>query len=121
MKLIFGTFVAVGAAVVLSVIAVSNVGAQSKTKVFDLETTKAHEVKFPKPLSLASPIKLCSAVNDPYWRDTISVPDSFTPEACKGYASSVGAWHYQLACLAKDSVSWGALQGGTPSTNSCNW
>jgi len=69
---------------------------------------------------LTGPVKLCSAVADPYWRDTISVPDGFMAEGCKGYMSSVGAFHYQLGCIHRDSVSWGPLNGGTPSPN-CGW
>lgn len=124
MKVILGTSVVAAAAIGALVVSLGSAGAQTPTGsklAFDMATTKAHEVKFATRLNLASPVKLCSAVNDPYWRDTVSVPDSFTPEACKGYASSVGAVHYQLACISKDSVAWGALQGGTPPANSCSW
>lgn len=64
--------------------------------------------------------KMCSGVNDPYWRDTITVPDTFTAEGCKGFAQSVGAAHYQLGCIQADSISWGAFNGGNPSPN-CGW
>lgn len=69
---------------------------------------------------LTGTVKICSAVADPYWRDSISVPDTFTAEGCKGYMTSVGAYHYQLGCIQRDSVSWGPFNGGTPSPN-CGW
>lgn len=69
---------------------------------------------------LTGPVKICSAVADPYWRDSIAVPETFTAEGCRGYMTSVGAYHYQLGCIQRDSVSWGPFNGGTPSPN-CGW
>jgi hypothetical protein len=78
----------------------------------------AHNVEVQTGMQTA--IKMCSVMADGHWRDTIDVPSTFTPEACKGYMQSVGADNYQLGCIQSNSFSWGAINGGTPSPN-CGW
>lgn len=69
---------------------------------------------------ITAPAKLCSGILNSSWRDTITVPDNFTPEACKGFTQSIGANIYQLGCVQHDSISWGGLNAGPPSPN-CGW
>ena len=69
---------------------------------------------------LTAPVKVCSGVLNANWRDTITVPDTFTAEACKGFSQSIGTNMYQLGCLQPNSISWGGLNSGTPSPN-CGW
>ena len=68
-----------------------------------------------------APTKLCSAVVPGNYRDSISVPSTWTPDQCRRYASSVGASIYQLGCIFERSFSWGGLNGTPPPSNTCGW
>jgi hypothetical protein len=66
-------------------------------------------------------LKLCSGVFSPSWRDTITVPDTWTSDVCKSYSKSIITPAYQLGCANPDNVSWGKINGGVPADNRCNW
>lgn len=65
--------------------------------------------------------KLCSAVSPGNWRDTITVPSTWTRANCGSYAAGVGATSWQVACIESTSVTWGADGGGMPAYNTCGW
>lgn len=50
--------------------------------------------------------KLCSAVTPGNWRDSISVPATWTFRNCADHARAVGATTYELACVLGDRVSF---------------
>jgi hypothetical protein len=79
-----------------------------------------HSTAMVAPTGISGAVKLCSGVQAPNWRDTITVPDSWTPEACRGFAASIGTSQPQLGCAQANSISWGNPGGGTPSPN-CGW
>jgi hypothetical protein len=54
---------------------------------------------------VGSGIKLCSVVTPNSWRDSISVPASWTFINCADYARLVGAKTYELGCVFGDRVS----------------
>ena len=94
-------------------------GSKTTTQAAEQQLAAAKSVKF--AATAPGGVKICSAVEDSHWRDTINVPDSFTPEACHGFATSVGAGLYQLGCIFPDSMSWSPnFNSGTPSPN-CGW
>ena len=78
-------------------------------------------VSSPTVAGINGPVKVCSGIQSGSWRDSISVPNTWTSEACKGFTQSVGTNTYQLGCANKNSISWGGLNGGTPAENSCGW
>jgi hypothetical protein len=77
--------------------------------------------------AITAPVKLCSAVNDPHWRDTITPPDTWSAATCAQYAVSVGAIHTQLGCADSNGFHWGNYFNSTgmtpnaPDPNSCKW
>jgi hypothetical protein len=72
-------------------------------------------------VAISTPVKLCSGVLGGQFRDTITVPDAWKAGTCQAFAYSVGTTAYQLGCANTNSFSWGAIDGGTPNDNSCNW
>src|SRR5437016_1762073 len=73
------------------------------------DTTKAHSTALATTSGISGAVKLCSGVLAPHWRDTITVPDSFTSEGCRGFAASIGTSQHQLGCAHSNSISWGAF------------
>ena len=57
--------------------------------------------------------KLCSAIAPGNFRDTVTVAETWSTETCRAYAASIGANNWQLACMNKDSFTWG---GGSAAT-----
>ncbi|MEZ4864346.1 MAG: hypothetical protein R3C14_23740 [Caldilineaceae bacterium] len=64
--------------------------------------------------------KLCSVISAGYWRDSIMVSSSWSPDTCRRFRDAVGATQYQLACVFADDFSFGDVNGGAPSAN-CGW
>ncbi len=73
------------------------------------------------PEGIAGPVKICSGILNANWRDSITVPNTWNAEACKGFSQSIGTNQYQLGCANRNSISWGAVNGGTPAENACRW
>ena len=76
----------------------------------------------------ARAFKLCAGVSlNPFWRDTIPVPDSWTIEDCREhvYTSFGSAVQAQLGCVfgsGRPKVSWSGIgaPGSVPPRN-CGW
>lgn len=64
--------------------------------------------------------KLCSGIVPGVFRDTINVPFSWSPRACKSFANSIGAQTYQLGCITYGGFVWGNSGGGRPFAE-CGW
>lgn len=65
--------------------------------------------------------KVCSAVVQGNFRDSIVVSQGWSATTCAGWAWSVGATEWQLGCLWENGFNWGTLNGGIPWGNYCNW
>ena len=72
--------------------------------------------------------KLCSAISSAGWRDTIRVNDAgWNYATCLGWANSVRAERYSMACFSGNQVVWGSIasvekkeKATTPYPN-CGW
>jgi hypothetical protein len=64
--------------------------------------------------------KVCSIIVPNMWRDNTLVPSSWTVATCHRFATSMGAWNYQVGCILPDVVVLGPVDGGVPSPN-CGW
>jgi hypothetical protein len=99
-------------------------GAAQATKTSALKTTikgSFAEHTTAAVVAITTPVKLCSGVLAPNWRDTITVPDGWKAGTCQGFATSIGTSAYQLGCANPNSFSWGNMNGGTPPDNQCGW
>ena len=71
--------------------------------------------------------KVCSGGIPANYRDTITVPQTWTPETCRQFAQFVVSEFWQLGCLNKDSFVFGDSQDinvstpNLPLNNTCNW
>jgi hypothetical protein len=64
--------------------------------------------------------KICSVFIPGNWRDSINVPQGWTPGMCINFMRSVGATHYHLGCAFYSGFTWGEPNGGSPNNN-CGW
>jgi hypothetical protein len=85
---------------------------------------------------VAGPFKICRFIS---WEpksgkngagDSVVVPDTFNPDNCKQWASSLsapGTYRSQLGCFANQSFSWGEQSAPAdavpkpPANNTCGW
>ena len=71
--------------------------------------------------------KVCSGVLPGIYRDTITVPQTWTPETCRQFAQLVVSEFWQLGCLNMNSFVFGEGQDinvstpNLPLNNTCNW
>jgi hypothetical protein len=67
--------------------------------------------------------KVCSVTSQGgvNFRDTISVPQDWSFQACSAFATLVGAGTFQLGCAEDTGIVLGSPGGGKPQGNSCNW
>jgi hypothetical protein len=76
--------------------------------------------------ALTGTTKVCSAVVIGAWRDSISVPNSWSIAWCQNWANSISATRYQVGCqFDPPGWSWGSLvsigsAAPTPTSN-CGW
>lgn len=110
------------ATVFLAMLGCQSVSADGKEWVVPPETS---EDLGSSSQSLTGTHKICSAVDPNRWRDTISVPNSWTRIRCAHFAISVGVDYYQIGCTGS-TYAWGSMVtlSGTPTLppgNSCGW
>ncbi len=75
----------------------------------------------PPKAAVARPQKVCSAFTPYEYRDSISVPHTWSAAACNGLRLKWELASYQLVCLFPDgSMSIGKAGGGIPTPN-CSW
>jgi hypothetical protein len=85
---------------------------------------EAREVKLDAVTGTGS--KVCSVFVPNNWRDSLSVPATFTRAACMEFGRNEGATHYQLACTFNNGVGFNRPAGlGDTSTpappQNCGW
>jgi hypothetical protein len=64
--------------------------------------------------------KICAVGSSGKWRDSISVPRTFTAASCDSFRHQSEADSYQLGCLFSDGVALGDKNGLPPKRN-CGW
>jgi len=92
---------------------------------FVLMTLTSLHAAQPKQKKAAGPLgmKLCRAVTQGQFSDTINVPDNWKAGSCQYFSHAEGAHDYVLGCITADlenSVDWGALSDSN-GPRECGW
>jgi hypothetical protein len=96
-------------------------GSAKKVTLTTAQAAGVHLTPAAGPMGITAPVKLCSGVLDGKWRDTITVPDSWSIGACQTFASAIGADTYQLGCANQNGISFGAGNNANPPSPNCGW